>query len=311
MELLNLDSNWAMSVVALCAQEIAIRKKLEDMGDSPGELDFQKVAETLEKRLRDSGLDPPNVLLSLARAYPRIRGKLVHWGHIGQVYDGDVDGIIANTIGLVETLFLSMKASENMSHVADALLGVNDEKFASKIGELIPEQKRKVTLALIERLSSLDWNQPGYFDTKRKTEEAVKSIARSLDPDDLTTLLDTAIQRFGVSQPSLVMRMVGETCHHTTVMRFLQKRNYADWIVSRFVNSNSYDEASVNAKVVANIASILSTSQIQQILGAASENSQIRDSWGARSYLKDFIALHGRKSRREISKKGGMPPKKA
>lgn len=86
LELLGLRSNWSTSVLALCAQELAIRKKLESLGVTSKEQDFQKIASKLIETLKEKKQEPPDILMSLARAYPSIRGKLVHWGHRSQLY---------------------------------------------------------------------------------------------------------------------------------------------------------------------------------------------------------------------------------
>lgn len=302
LEIVGLDSNWALSVIALCAQEIAIRKKLEDLGTSSGEEDFQKIAGALEETLKQNGQDPPNILLSLARAYPHIRGKLVHSGHKNPLYDADVDSILTNSIGLIETLFRLVPENEGIQLLAEELLTLRENESLLKTAKLDPNQKRGVTLALIEKSSSLDWNVSGSSEKQRRIKETTRSIANSLDPEDTVVLLSAAIDQFGAAAPSLVMELVAATCHVSSVMRFLQKKRYTDWIVSRFVNSKSYDEASVNSKAIARINSVLTKPQIKQILNAISENDQIRDSWGAKDNLKSFIGLHKGKVGRSPSK---------
>jgi len=154
--LLGLDHNWVLGVIALCAQEIAIRKKSESFGITAGDQDFQKVAELLVEYVKQMGEKPPDILLSLARAYPSIRGKLVHWGYKNILYSAEVRSIVENTIGLIETLFIEMPKKTDVYQLAETLLYSEESEIMSKILKLDFTQREKIIFALIERYSLLD-----------------------------------------------------------------------------------------------------------------------------------------------------------
>jgi len=50
---IGLDFNWLLGIVSLSAQEIAIKKKLDELGESYGEEDFQKLADKLIKSMEE------------------------------------------------------------------------------------------------------------------------------------------------------------------------------------------------------------------------------------------------------------------
>src|SRR5437867_3925682 len=92
-----LDERWATAIVALCGQEIAVRKKLGLIGEEPSEQDFQKIAQKLVDTIEERGGNPPAILLSLARAYQPLRGRLVHAGHKTVLIEPDVNSLVTNT----------------------------------------------------------------------------------------------------------------------------------------------------------------------------------------------------------------------
>ena len=291
LRILGLDVNWVVSVAALCAQELAIRKKLESLGVMPGEQDFQKIAGSLAKKIREEGQKCPDILLSLARAYPHIRGKLVHQGYKSPLYDAEVESIVVNTIGLVETLFQVLPSKEDTYQLAEVLLNLSDDELTSKIEELNARERKEVFLVLMERLTLLDWNQPDYREMNRRIRQIVKTIIK-VKTEDMAALIDVAIQRFSAAVPDLIMEVLGEVGHIHSVVSLLQEKGYANWVVSRFISSNSFADASFNARVITKIGSALNDSQIEDIFEAIATNDQIQYSWGAREYLTSFISLH-------------------
>jgi len=300
INLLGLDRNWVLGAIALCAQEIAIKKKLESLGATPGNRNFQEVAELLADRIKQMGEKPPDILLSLARAYPSTRGKLVHWGYKSKLYDAEVKSIVENTIGLIETLFVEMPAKTDTHRLAETFLRLGDNEFMLEISKLDSTQRGKVVFALIERYLLLDSDQPRYREMVGMIRQRVKLVIKSLKPEDTATLLDAIIQRFASTVPSFIMEVLGEVSMLSSVRDMLREKNYTNWIVSRFVASRSFDEAGVNARVVANIGPILSDSQVEQIFQAILENDQIRYSWKAQSSLADFITLYSKKVKPDL-----------
>jgi len=89
----------------------------------------------------------------------------------------------------------------------------------------------------------------------------------------------------------------------SSVLNMLQEKNYVDYVVSHFVSSGNFGSAGVNARVIANIGPILSNSQIEQVLQAILENSQIRYSWSSQPHLTNFIAMYGRRVKQDLLKR--------
>lgn len=303
ISLLGLDHNWVAGVIALCAQEIAIRKKLESLGGTAGDQDFQKVAESLVDHIKQMGEKTPDILLSLARAYPSILGKLVHQAYKARLYDAEVRSIVENTVGLIETLFIEMPKKTDIYQVAETLLKSGDGELTSKILKLDITQREKVVFALIERYLLVDWNQSGYYEINKKIRQIIKSIIKSSKPEDIASLLDAMIRRFGTVTPDIIMEILGEVGTLSSVLSMLQENNYVDWVVSQFVSSVNFDRAGVNARVIAEIGPILSDSQIEQVLQAILENDQIRYSWSAQPHLTNFIAMYGRRVKPDLLKR--------
>jgi len=311
ISILGLDRNWVLGVIALCAQEIAIRKKLESLGITAGDQNFQKVAELLVDRIKQMGEKPPDILLSLARAYPAIRGKLVHFGYKTRLYSAEAKSIVENTIGLIETLFHEMPTKTDVYQLAEMFLNLSDSELMLKIPTLDTIQREKVVLALIERYSLLDWNQPGYYEMREKIRRIVKSIIKSFKPEDMASLLDVIIQRFSTVTPDLIMEILGEVGALSPILNMLQEKNYTNWIIQCFVTSRSFDNAGINARVIANVSPILNDSQIEQVFKAILENDQVRYSYSAEPYLINFIAMYSSRVNPNLSKRAQKeyPPK--
>jgi hypothetical protein len=303
ISLLGLDHNWVLGVIALCAQEITIRKKLESLGIMAGDQDFQKVAELLINSIKQMSEKPPDILLSLARAYLSIRGKLVHWGYKTRLYDAEVRSIVENTIGLIETLFIEMPKKTDVYQLAETLLTSSDSELMSKIPKFDPTQRDKVVFTLIERCSLLDWSQPGYYEMKEKIRRIIKSVIKSLKPEDIASLLDAVIQRFNAVAPDLIMEMLGEVSALSPVLNMLQEKNYTNWIISCFATSRSFDSAGINARAITNVVPILNDSQIGQVFQAILENDQICYSWSAKPHLINFIAMYSKRVNPELLKR--------
>jgi len=295
LELLGLDSNWMTSVIALCGQEIAIRKKLESLGVVPAEQDFQKIAEKLIETLKLKGLEPPDILLSLARAYPHIRGKLVHWGYKTRIYEPEVDSIVTNTAGLIDILFREMPQANSL---AETFLNIEDNELKSKIDELDSRQKKNVVLALIQKYvenESTPFILGGLlyrWEKRKRIKQLSKLIIASMRAEEVATILDIAIQKFGAVVPDYIMEELEGVCDRPSVINLLRDKGYIDFVASCFSSSHSFEQASINAKVIAKLSHILTIPQIEQVFQAIASNDQIRYSFGAQAVLPSFIALH-------------------
>ena len=291
LKLSGLNSNWSKAVIALCAQENVIRKKLESLGGNPGDNDFQEVASSLERKIREKGEKPPDILLSLARAYPHIRGKLVHAGYKNPIDPREVDSIVMNTIGLLEILFKIMPKKSSKYRIAEELLTLDNTEAIDRINKLSTVQRQDVFIALIEMYTLTDIKSE-IENINRTSKLIFKSKI-----DEIPSLLELAIQRYGSFVPTLVLDLLCAVIHLSSILAFIKEKGYTDWIVSRFCESESYIQAAFNAKVIARISSALTDSQIEIVFNAIMENGQIFDSWGAKRELSDFTALHWKREK--------------
>ena len=104
---LGLTPEWAAAVIALTLQEIAIKKKLDQLGIYSHEREFPELVKQLRKALADSGKAfPLKILTSISRSQRDLRAKVVHEGH-RHLEDLPVliNALIETTRSLVTILF--------------------------------------------------------------------------------------------------------------------------------------------------------------------------------------------------------------
>jgi len=292
LDKIGLDVNWRKAVIALCAQENAIRKKLKIFGEKSGDQDFQKVAELLQKKMKEEGQEPPDILLSLARSYPHIRGKLVHSGYLKSIDYREVESILINTSGLIEILFETMPKELNQYQTAQMLLELEEGNLKPKLDELSTDERKGIFIALLEMYTLAD-------DISELNEiKAVLLTIIKFKINEIYQLIDVSIQRYESVVPhSLIIDLLKKVVHLPSVVNYLKKKGYTNWIVSCFVESGSFIEASERADIILKIHSILTETQIQSVLMAIVENSQIYGSFGVKRKLSSFVEQHWKKEK--------------
>ena len=111
--------------------------------------------------------------------------------------------------------------------------------------------------------------------------------------NEIYGLIDVSIQRYESVVPhSLIIALLEKVVHLPSVVDYLKKKRYINWIVSCFAKSGSYNEASERADIIVKINSILTEAQIQSVLMAIVENSQIYESFGVKRKLSSFVEQH-------------------
>jgi hypothetical protein len=309
-----LNGKWALSVAALCAQELAIKKRLESFGIETEEQDFQKLAKALIDALRQEGEEPPEILMSLVRAHPYLRAKLVHSGHKASLRDEDVNSLVTNTVDLVAALFGSTTKTVSEREAAERLLRLASvESVTRRIGVMRAEQKRGVVLVLVQIRAEILANWESAPDARKKETKCrtlAKQVILSMKAEEIAELVNEIIILFSLTQPSLVMEVLSYTSHLQPVVSMVKDKNHLSWILTSFIRSNSYEEATTNSIVLVNIANLLSRQELESVLGAVLSNGQITYSYGAQSKLRPLIAWAvGKvddKLLREVS--AGFPP---
>ena len=136
---IDLDFNWLLALTSLSAQEIVIKRKLESLGESYDEQDFQMLAEKLIKTMESRGIEPPHILLSIVRADRHIRAKIIHDPHKTRLNAAEANAIFTNTVALINTLFnvVTLKTSSGVTKkkisIKAFLLSKTPESYSQKI----------------------------------------------------------------------------------------------------------------------------------------------------------------------------------
>ena len=198
--------------------------------------------------MKEEGQEPPDILLSLARSYPHIRGKLVHSGYSKSIDYREVESILINTCGLLEILFETMPKELNQYKVAQMLLELEEGDLKPKIDELSPDERKDIFIALLEMYTLAD-----DISELKKIKETLLTFMK-FNIVEINGLIDVTIQRYGSVVPhSLIIALLETVVHLPSVLNYLKKKGYINWIVSSFSESGSFIEASERADIILKI----------------------------------------------------------
>ena len=243
--------------------------------------------------MKEKGDSPPTILLSLARAYPHLRGQLVHAGHVTPLKEHDVNSLVTNTSDLISALF-PPEASEDLRGMATMILSKGtDSEIVREIRGLDAGQKEKVVIALIEMRNEYRANSRSmsdWYEKSGKCEEIVIMICKSLANPQLTELLGKVAERFTLTNAQYVMELLSNWASLNSVAEMLKEKGLLDWAVSSFAQSGSYDGAGTNSLLINRIAPLLSKPQLEDVLSAIVDNDQIMYSESARGTLTMFLS---------------------
>jgi len=291
----NLDFNWVLSIAALSAQELAIKKKLDEFGASyPEGEDFQKIADKLKKEFEKRSLDVPLILLSIARSYRHIRANLIHMGHKSKPSDIDTDAIVYNTEALVSSLFKKPAIAEipKIPQFVESINQLPVQKVLKKFNDFNLEEKKQIIIAILGEISLLDRSDISANEKLFQfLDLAIKSEKESRTRIELFgVFFDTfpsRIIRFGKDK---LLSIIAEYTRIAPVKKWVsEKAERVNWLVSEFKGSYSFATAGINAQIIANLAPILNKKQANEIIEAASSNAQIYFSYEAQSHLKGLL----------------------
>jgi hypothetical protein len=300
LKLLDLDLNWIIAIASLASQEIAVKKKLRELGESYGEEDFQKLCEKLNQSMKNHGLNPPKILLAISRSYRPIRAEIMHsTPEVTKLDPSEVEGILNNTILLIRVLFekdISKLIAEGISvgiFINNITKGPIEQQLKT-FSNFSIESKRYVFDTLLEKISLMEW------DDIRVNQNIFVFIENVIKLETNTNLQLEFCEKllrkilYGVDIPAKdnLLSIVVEITKLDKIKNLIKERKFIDLILTEFETSNSFQRASANAGIILNLASLLNEEQINRVMDAAITNSQISYSWDAQEPLKKFITIH-------------------
>lgn len=302
LKYLDLDLNWIVAVASLSAQEIAVKKKLDELGESYDEEDFQKLCEKLKDAMKRQSLEAPEILLSVSRSYRHIRAKILH-STASNIHPSELKAILTNTIALVEVLFKKEvfgEATEVGLFIDNLATGLPNEqlKIFSKFS--IPIRKH-IFNNVIEKImlmeeGSIEANQNIFIFIKN----AIKFETNTNLQSEFTEKLIRKISYdTGFSAKQRLLLIIADITKLENVRKLIKERNLVNIILTEFETSNSFEQASINASIIFNLHDILSVEQINRVVNAIISNDQITYSWGAQNTLKKFISIYKDKISKE------------
>lgn len=291
---LNLDFNWLMAVASLSAQEIAIKKKLDELGVSYGEEDFQKLVKKLIDSMEKRELEVPHILLSVARSYRHIRAKILHRPRKIRLSAEEADAIFYNTEALIRTLFKEPVSSIDISKFIDSINKLSVDRMVKEFHAFSKEIKKQIFEAILDKLSLLKWDEiranEGLFEFLRAALKVESNITLRNE------LFDILLTRTLIGMPFLakekLLTIIAEFTRLSSIREFIRENKRINQIITEFEMSNSFAMAAINAEIILNLASLLDKEQVNRVIDAALSNDQIFYSWGARSSLRKFLSIH-------------------
>jgi hypothetical protein len=306
----NLDLNWIIAVASLSAQEIAVKKKLNELGVSDLEEDFQKLCGRLLNSMKNQNLDTPDILLSISRSYRPIRAKILHTVPKSQLHPSEVEAILNNTIALTDVFFkkdLTKPIAEGLSvavFVDDISKKSLDEQTKTFFG-FPADTKRIIFDVLMDEVSLIKLNEVRSNENLFAFIENVVKLEGNLDLqlEFCEKLLKRTFWGTSIESKERLLQIIMEITKLDRVKKLIKEKNFVNGILVEFETSSSFNLASLNTSIMLNIATMLNGEQIDRVIDAIISNNQIHYSWGARSSLGRFISIHRDKIPKEKIKR--------
>jgi len=285
---LGLELNWIIAVAALSAQEIAIKRKLDELGEPYGERDFQKLANNLTNAMKNKG-GAPSILLSISRSYRHIRAELIHTPHKSKVSPQTAESILYNTKALVEELFKDIKISKFVESI-----GINYLESVKEFSSLDKITKKKIFNAIMDKIVIFDWDDAEdyeyLFEFLKDTLKEEKNSA--LKGELFEKIVHGTASSFNAGKSKLIP-LINEFTRQSNIKEFIkEKEELKKLILAEYKASWSFTIAALNAKTVLNIRDTLNDDEIVEVLEAFLRNGQIRDSYGAMDSIREFLTYY-------------------
>ncbi|MBO3799307.1 MAG: hypothetical protein QXI42_03525 [Thermoproteota archaeon] len=299
---IGLDENWVLSITALSAQEVALRKKLDEMNIESGEEDFQKLGEMLQKAYENKGLQFPLITLSIVRAYRHIRAKLLHEGHRYPISERELEQLVMNTNTFITELFPTTREE---SSFFDQVCSSSESEMRDIARRLSLDEAKQAQAKLLDKLSLTSYSE--WSNSDDKLVQFIGVLIKSKEKDEerivlFDELIEWYLRTTAYLAKSRITRVVAELARSLILRERIFYKKGVEKIILDYANSNSYDEAGRNAELVACIAPDLDSEQLKKVLDAAKSNDQILCSYSARPHILNIIAIAESKIGKEATK---------
>jgi hypothetical protein len=301
LKTLDLDAHWLTSVGALSAQEIAIKKKLSELGISYSEDDFQKLAERLEKSLANIGMRPPQILLAIGRSYRHIRAGLQHDPRRSRISKAEAEAILNNTAALMDGLSSAGEVALDIQSFVDSIVENEIDETLRKFESLAPVLKKKTFSVTIDRMTNEAFMRK--IADKNGTKKMFDFLRRALrEETDLQTQIDlfeqifstvfckSEVENIGIKEE--LLSIVDEFCSSLNVKSWIRGSDRVNPIISGFEASETFSIAAKNARIVLKVSDLMTRKQLERVVDSALNNNQIYYSWNARDTLKEFLSSY-------------------
>lgn len=288
---IGLKPEWALCIVSLALQEIAIKKKLEELGEAViYESDFQAIAEQLEKAYKNRDLECPLILMSIIRSERHIRAKLIHEGHHYEVSEGDCRAIINNTISLIDSLFPSYP--ENIPGILERLKICTDES----IGNVLSELDSEVVNALIKGILDKMVLSNSWSDVREQKYLYIvldKSLKIGTNTDKIrrySYIIEPLLNETLGAWESRVLEIVKSISNLSFIQQWILKNNIINGFIEFFGFSHQFIDAARRSELIFNLSSLMNVEQLNRVLDVSIKNKQIYGSWRAQEILNKLIS---------------------
>lgn len=293
LRVIDLNYYWLLAVTSLAAQEVTVKKKLEELGLPYDEEDFQKLADKLIRSMKEKQLDPPEILLSISRSYRPIRAKIIHAPHKTKLSREEAVAIFYNTEALINTLFkreIQLDVSKFIQSIDKLPINEILKSFQVYDGET----KKQIFDVILDRISLLSWNE---IKANKFLFEFLKAALKTESVSSVKTELFSIIlnrtfvtEHLGIREE--LLDIIAEFTKIGLIKIFIKEKGYIEQLIAGFEVSDSYAIAAANAEIILNLSPLFNSEQINRILDASLSNDQILYSVGANSRLKKFLTIH-------------------
>jgi hypothetical protein len=290
---IGLDLNWATAILALSAQEVAVKKKLDEVGGDYGEKDeFQSLCSALEKAYQKENQAPPLILLSISRSYRHIRAKLVHEGHKYKVSEEEAKSILNNTKALIDNLFVEPRLELKS---VEAIRNLSEKEISSAVKKVASDQIIRTMRFAIDEISKLetfdysdsqDYEEIGYLikaAIREREGERIQLFEMFLKSFFPTTMAMTYTFVEKVSQ------ILAELVKIVSIRNWIVENKYVDMLISELAQSRSFDLAGINTDMILGFLPHLSEEQLTALVDFSISNDQIYCSYKAKRNLKTVL----------------------
>ncbi len=245
LKVIGLNESWLLAVVSLSAQEVAVKKKLDELSLSYNEEDFQKIAEKLIRGMKEQQLDAPEILLSISRSYRPIRAKIIHAPHKTRLSQEEAVAIFSNTEALVRTLF-KRDTRFDVSKFIQSIDKLPLEEMLKSFSVFDGETKKLIFDAILDKISLLKSNE---LEANKYLFEFLKSALKiesdsSMQKELFSILLNRTLitEHYGIRIN--LLNIITELTKISLIKNFIKEKGYIEQLIAEFEMSGSFDIAS-------------------------------------------------------------------